>query len=98
MYRPTEARGRRHGPRDDPAMSRRRLAALAGAARSRPRAGRWLGVDRWVATTELPPLALETSVEVLARDGRCCAPSPSPTGAGGWRSRPSASIPATWRC
>lgn len=29
-----------------------------------------LGVERWVATTELPPLALETSVEVLAGDGR----------------------------
>jgi penicillin-binding protein 1C len=36
------------------------LAALALA----------VGFDRWVATTELPPLALDTSVEVLARDGR----------------------------
>lgn len=26
--------------------------------------------DRWVATTTLPPLEVETSVEVLARDGR----------------------------
>ena len=26
--------------------------------------------DRWVATTSLPPLEVETSVEVLARDGR----------------------------
>lgn len=29
-----------------------------------------VGFDRWVATTVLPPLALDTSVEVLARDGR----------------------------
>jgi len=29
-----------------------------------------LALDRWVATTDLPPLALETSVEVLAHDGR----------------------------
>jgi penicillin-binding protein 1C len=29
-----------------------------------------LGFDRWVATTDLPPLTPETSVEVLARDGR----------------------------
>ena len=29
-----------------------------------------LVVDRWVATTDLPPLAPATSVEVLARDGR----------------------------
>jgi penicillin-binding protein 1C len=29
-----------------------------------------LAVDRWVATTDLPPLAPETSVEVLAHDGR----------------------------
>ncbi len=31
--------------------------------------GAWVAFDRWVAATELPPLALETSVEVLARDG-----------------------------
>ena len=36
------------------------LAALALA----------VGFDRWVATTDLPPLALDTSVEVLAHDGR----------------------------
>lgn len=30
----------------------------------------WVAFDRWVATTDLPPLAIETSVEVLARDGR----------------------------
>jgi penicillin-binding protein 1C len=36
------------------------LAALALA----------VGFDRWVAATDLPPLALETSVEVLAHDGR----------------------------
>ena len=29
-----------------------------------------VGLDRWVAATDLPSLALETSVEVLARDGR----------------------------
>lgn len=29
-----------------------------------------LAVDRWVATTELPPLDVATSVEVLADDGR----------------------------
>jgi penicillin-binding protein 1C len=38
------------------------LLWLGGAARD--------GVDRWVAATVLPPLAVETSVEVLARDGR----------------------------
>ncbi len=38
--------------------------------------GLWLaalardGFDRWVAATAIPPLAVETSVEVLARDGR----------------------------
>ncbi len=30
----------------------------------------WVALDRWVAATDLPPLALETSVEVLASDGR----------------------------
>lgn len=30
----------------------------------------WLGVDRWVSSTELPPLTPETSVEVIARNGR----------------------------
>jgi len=29
-----------------------------------------VALDRWVAATVLPPLTLETSVEVLARDGR----------------------------
>ena len=29
-----------------------------------------VALDRWVAATELPPLEIETSVEVLARDGR----------------------------
>jgi penicillin-binding protein 1C len=29
-----------------------------------------VGFDRWVAATDLPPLALDTSVEVLAGDGR----------------------------
>lgn len=39
-------------------------------------AGLWLaavardGVDRWVAATDLPVLAVETGAEVLARDGR----------------------------
>ncbi len=30
----------------------------------------WFGADRWVATTDVPPLALETSVEVLAASGQ----------------------------
>jgi penicillin-binding protein 1C len=30
----------------------------------------WLGVDRWVAATDLPPLALQTSVEVRAAGGQ----------------------------
>ncbi|MFA5551742.1 MAG: penicillin-binding protein 1C [Trueperaceae bacterium] len=38
------------------------LALLAAAA--------WLGWDRWVDVTELPPLTPATSVEVLAQDGR----------------------------
>jgi penicillin-binding protein 1C len=29
-----------------------------------------VALDRWVAATDLPPLEVETSVEVLARDGR----------------------------
>lgn len=41
------------------------LAALVALA-----AAGWFGFDHWVATTELPPLQVETSVEVLARDGR----------------------------
>ncbi|TVR88794.1 MAG: penicillin-binding protein 1C [Trueperaceae bacterium] len=50
-------------------MRRRRRAALAGVAALALALVAWLGVERWVATAELPPLALETSVEVLARDG-----------------------------
>ncbi|TVR88547.1 MAG: penicillin-binding protein 1C, partial [Trueperaceae bacterium] len=50
-------------------MRRRRLAVVAGAVALTLGLIAWLGVERWVATTELPPLALETSVEVLARDG-----------------------------
>ena len=50
-------------------MRRRRLAVVAGAVALTLGLVAWLGVERWVATTELPPLALETSVEVLARDG-----------------------------
>ncbi|MDF1522248.1 MAG: penicillin-binding protein 1C [Trueperaceae bacterium] len=38
------------------------LAVLLAAA--------MVALDRWVAATELPPLEVETSVEVLARDGR----------------------------
>lgn len=38
------------------------LAVLLAAA--------MVALDRWVAATELPPLEIETSVEVLARDGR----------------------------
>lgn len=38
------------------------LLALALAA--------WLAFDRWVASTDLPPLTAATSVEVLAKDGR----------------------------
>ena len=30
----------------------------------------WLAAERWVATTDLPPLASETSIEVLASDGQ----------------------------
>ncbi len=54
-------------------MSRRRFS---GGARWRAPllalclgAALWAGVQRWVALTELPPLQVETSVEVLARDG-----------------------------
>lgn len=61
------------GPAHPPPRQRRRGVAglvvalalglwLAGAARD--------GLDRWIAATDLPPLALESSVEVLARDGR----------------------------
>ena len=45
----------------------RSLAALAVLALA---LALWLGFERWVATTELPPLSPETAVEVLARDGR----------------------------
>ncbi len=48
---------------------RRRLSVGALAALALALAG-WLAFDRWVATTDLPPLAISTSVEVLARDGR----------------------------
>jgi penicillin-binding protein 1C len=50
-------------------MSRRRLAALTGATALALALVAWLGLERWVATTELPPLRLETSIEVLDRDG-----------------------------
>ena len=50
----------RHHPR----AARAALAALAVAL------ALWLGFERWVGTTDLPPLALDTSVEVLASDGQ----------------------------
>jgi penicillin-binding protein 1C len=65
------------------AFTERTAGAAVGARRPRPRrsilAGLAalaaalalvVGLDRWIATTELPPLAPETSVEVLAHDGR----------------------------
>ncbi len=46
------------------------LAARAGLALLVIALALWLAVDRWVATTELPPLASQTSAEVLASDGQ----------------------------
>lgn len=59
------ARRRRRSP------ARRRAARLTllGLAAA-VAAAAWLGFDRWVAATELPPLAPAVSAEVLARDGR----------------------------
>lgn len=51
-------------------MSRARLASALAVALLVLGAAAWLGLERWIATTALPPLGLETSVEVLARDGR----------------------------
>ena len=45
-------------------------AGRAGLALLVIAAALWLAVDRWVATTELPPLTSEASVEVLASDGQ----------------------------
>lgn len=57
------------GPPEGARRGRARLgaAALAVALAALALA---VGFDHWVATTRLPPLALDTSVEVLARDGR----------------------------
>jgi penicillin-binding protein 1C len=65
------------------AFAERTAGAAGGARRPRPRRSILVGLaglaaalalvlalDRWIATTELPPLASETSVEVLAHDGR----------------------------
>lgn len=50
---------------------RRRLrAALPALPALLLAAGLYFGFTGWVASTELPPLVPETSVEVLARDGR----------------------------
>ncbi|MFU8887961.1 MAG: penicillin-binding protein 1C [Trueperaceae bacterium] len=53
-----------------PRPLRARRAAFLGLAGLAAALALVLALDRWVATTELPPLAPETSVEVLARDGR----------------------------
>lgn len=50
-------------------MSGGRLRSVAVAI-ALVAAGLAVAFDRWVATTELPPLTPATSVEVLARDGR----------------------------
>ena len=59
----------RRGPRLGRAgrVARARRGALALAALGLVL---WVGAWRWVATTELPPLSPDTSVEVLAADGR----------------------------
>ena len=49
---------------------RARLAARAGLALLALTLALWLGAERWVATTELPPLTSEASVNVLASDGQ----------------------------
>lgn len=49
-------------------MRARALFAAAAALFLAAAAGD--GVDAWVAATDLPPLAVETGAEVLARDGR----------------------------
>lgn len=51
-------------------MRLRRRLPLSLAAFAALTVCAWLGFGRWVAVTELPPLAPETSVEVLAKDGR----------------------------
>ena len=68
-------------------MSRRPSRLLLTLA-----AALWLGaaardrLDAWIDATPLPPLTAATSTEVLDRRRRaCCAPTPWPTGAGGWR-------------
>lgn len=48
-------------------MSRALARAWLGAALA---CALLVGFDRWVAATALPPLSVEASVEVLARDGR----------------------------
>jgi penicillin-binding protein 1C len=62
----------RRPPRRAPARRGRgpRASARLGLAAALAALALAVGFDRWVATTELPPLALDTSVEVLARDGR----------------------------
>lgn len=61
--------GPRAAPRAPPRGGRARLgrAALALALAALALA---VGFDRWVAVTDLPSLAIDTSVEVLAHDGR----------------------------
>lgn len=49
---------------------RARRAAWTVAVLLALAAGLWTVVDRWVGATDLPPLTVETSVEVLAQDGR----------------------------
>ena len=61
--------GPRAAPRAPPRGGRARLgrAALALALAALALA---VGFDRWVAATDLPPLAIDTSTLVLAHDGR----------------------------
>jgi len=53
-----------------PHALRARRAARAALALLALALALWLGAERWVATTELPPLASETSTQVLASDGQ----------------------------
>ncbi|MFO8149227.1 MAG: penicillin-binding protein 1C [Trueperaceae bacterium] len=63
------ASGVEGGPRS-PQTPRARRTAFAAVATLAVALVLALALDRWIATTELPPLAPETSVEVLAHDGR----------------------------